>query len=291
MFLIRNILIFVLLVSVSCKRTIGGRIVTKSGLEIHFHELSGSTKKVFKSSFINVDMTATDKNNKIIFSSNFNGLHGVSSFYYDSLLIDSPFNEVFLKIFAGDSVSLKVETKDFFNSFFGEGISFKNLNSTDSVLLRLKVLDYNNSHEQQKIINKLSSMAHNYEIKELNRAKREWDEKYMNIFKLDNLYAIKLASDKILNSFNDSLENYISITYSIESLDGRALYSTGDQPEYYDKSLNGQLLDGFKLIIDNYIKGDSIMAIMPSDLVFGKRGSFVNQIPPYSPVKINLRIN
>ena len=113
----------------------------------------------------------------------------------------------------------------------------------------------------------------------------------MNIFKLDNLYAIKLASDKILNSFNDSLENYISITYSIESLDGRALYSTGDQPEYYDKSLNGQLLDGFKLIIDNYIKGDSIMAIMPSDLVFGKRGSFVNQIPPYSPVKINLRIN
>ena len=291
MFLIRNILIFVLLVSVSCKRTIGGRIVTKSGLEIHFHELSGSSKKVFKSSFINVDMTATDKNNKIIFSSNFNGLHGVSSFYYDSLLIDSPFNEVFLKIFAGDSVSLKVETKDFFNSFFGEGISFKNLNSTDSVLLRLKVLDYNTSHEQQKIINKLSSMAHNYEINELNRAKREWDEKYMNIFKLDNLYAIKLASDKILNSVNDSLENYISINYSIESLDGRALYSTGDQPEYYDKSLNGQLLDGFKLIIDNYIKGDSIMAIMPSNLVFGKRGSFVNQIPPYSPVKINLRIN
>ena len=291
MFLIRNILIFVLLVSVSCKRTIGGRIVTKSGLEIHFHELSGSSKKVFKSSFINVDMTASDKNNKIIFSSNFNGLHGVSSFYYDSLLIDSPFNEVFLKIFAGDSVSLKVETKDFFNSFFGEGISFKNLNSTDSVLLRLKVLDYNNSHEQQKIINKLSSMAHNYEINELNRAKREWDEKYMNIFKLDNLYAIKLASDKILNSVNDSLENYISINYSIESLDGRVLYSTGDQPEYYDKSLNGQLLDGFKLIIDNYIKGDSIMAIMPSDLVFGKRGSFVNQIPPYSPVKINLRIN
>ena len=291
MFLIRNILIFVLLVSVSCKRTIGGRIVTKSGLEIHFHELSGSSKKVFKSSFINVDMTATDKNNKIIFSSNFNGLHGVSSFYYDSLLIDSPFNEVFLKIFAGDSVSLKVETKDFFNSFFGEGISFKNLNSTDSVLLRLKVLDYNTSHEQQKIINKLSSMAHNYEINELNRAKREWDEKYMNIFKLDNLYAIKLASDKILNSSNDSLENYISITYSIESLDGRALYSTGDKPEYYDKSLNGQLLDGFKLIIDNYIKGDSIMAIMPSNLVFGKRGSFVNQIPPYSPVKINLRIN
>ena len=291
MFLIRNILIFVLLVSVSCKRTIGGRMVTKSGLEIHFHELSGSSKKVFKSSFINVDMTATDKNNKIIFSSNFNGLHGVSSFYYDSLLIDSPFNEVFLKIFAGDSVSLKVEIKDFFNSFFGDGISFKNLNSTDSVLLRLKVLDYNTSHEQQKIINKLSSMAHNYEINELNRAKREWDEKYMNIFKLDNLYAIKLASDKILNSFNDSFENYISITYSIESLDGRALYSTGGQPEYYDKSLNGQLLDGFKLIIDNYIKGDSIMAIMPSDLVFGKRGSFVNQIPPYSPVKINLRIN
>ena len=291
MSLIRNILIFVLLISISCKRTSGGRIVTKSGIEIYFHELSGSTKKVFKSSFINVDMTVSDKNNEIIFSSNFNGLHGVSSFYYDSLLADSPFNEVFLKIFAGDSVSLKVESKDFFHSFFGKAISFKALNSTDSILLRLKVLDYSTAKEQQKIINKLSSLAHNYEINELNRVKREWDKKYMNIFKLDNLYAIKLASDKILNSVNDSLENYISINYSIESLDGRALYSTGDQPEYYDKSLNGQLLDGFKLIIDNYIKGDSIMAIMPSNLVFGKRGSFVNQIPPYIPVKINLRIN
>lgn len=291
MFLIRNILIFVLLISISCRRTSGGRIVTKSGLEIHFHELSGSNKKVFKSSFINIDMTAYDRSDKIIFSSNFNGLHGLSSFYYDSLLIDSPFNEVFLKIFAGDSVSLRVESKDFFNSFFGEGISFKTLNSTDSILLRLKVLDYNTAKEQQKIINKLSSLAHNYEIKELNRAKREWDEKYMNIFKLDNLYAIKLATDKILNSVNDSSENYISINYSIESLDGRVLYNTGQKPEYYDKSLNGQLLEGFKIIIDNYIKGDSIMAILPSDLVFGKRGSFVNQIPPYCPVKINLRIN
>tara|TARA_B100001093_G_scaffold435871_1_gene434041 strand:- start:2220 stop:3095 length:876 start_codon:yes stop_codon:yes gene_type:complete len=291
MSLIRNILIFVLLISISCKRTSGGRIVTKSGIEIHFHELSGSTKKVFKSSFINVDMTVSDKNNEIIFSSNFNGLHGVSSFYYDSLLADSPFNEVFLKIFAGDSVSLKVESKDFFHSFFGKAISFKALNSTDSILLRLKVLDYSTAKEQQKIINKLSSLAHNYEINELNRVKREWDKKYMNIFKLDNLYAIKLASDKILNSVNDSSENYISINYSIESLDGRLLYNTGIKPEYYDKSLNGQLLEGFKIIIDNYIKGDSIMAILPSDLVFGKRGSFVNQIPPYSPVKINLRIN
>jgi len=134
-------------------------------------------------------------------------------------------------------------------------------------------------------------LAINFEIKELNNLKNQWDEKYMNISKLDNLYAVKLASDKLLSSISDSSENYISINYSIESLDGRVLYNTGAKPEYYDKSLNGQLLDGFKIIIDNYIKGDSIMSILPSNLVFGKRGSFVNQIPPYCPVKINLRIN
>lgn len=87
------------------------------------------------------------------------------------------------------------------------------------------------------------------------------------------------------------MEQFISINYSIEDLNGRNLYTTNSISEYYDKSLNGQLLKGFKILVDQYDRGDSVMAIVPSNLLFGKRGSFVNKIPPFTPVKVNMKIN
>ena len=79
----------------SCQRYNGGEIVTSNGYVIQFHELSPTTKAIFKGCVVNLDMEAKDLNDNIIFSSKFNGLQGVSSFYYDSSLFNSPLNEVF----------------------------------------------------------------------------------------------------------------------------------------------------------------------------------------------------
>ena len=69
------------------------------------------------------------------------------------------------------------------------------------------------------------------------------------------------------------------------------MYKTkGNLNEYYDKSLNDQLLEGFKILVDHYNIGDSIVAVMPSKMAFGKRGSLVNMIAPYTPLKVSLKI-
>ena len=80
--------------------------------------------------------------------------------------------------------------------------------------------------------------------------------------------------------------------YSIRDLKGRYLYKSHNfNPEYYETQVDGQLLDGFKILVNNFQKGDSVLAIIPSKLMFGERGSFVNQIPPFCPLMINLRIH
>jgi len=90
---------------------------------------------------------------------------------------------------------------------------------------------------------------------------------------------------------NDSNQNNIILDYSMHDLYGRKIYKTPFlKPEYYEKNKDGQLLDGFQILIENFNSGDSIISIIPSDLLFGSKGSFVNEIPPYSSLKVNLKI-
>ena len=288
LFLVLSFLFFL-----SCKRYNGGEIVTSNGYVIQFHELSPTTKAIFKGCVVNLDMIAKDLNDNIIFSSKFNGLQGVSSFYYDSSLFNSPLNEVFDEIHSEDSVSFKLTLEDFYNSFFNSNLKLSNrtISLKDTLRLSLKVLGFNSIEEQSVYNFQLLNLAVNSERKLLNETHKIWDSKYLNLFKYEDLYSIKLSSEKSLFSINDSMEQFISINYSIEDLNGRILYTTNSISEYYDKSLNGQLLKGFKILVDQYDRGDSVMAIVPSNLLFGKRGSFVNKIPPFTPVKVNMKIN
>ena len=108
--------------------------------------------------------------------------------------------------------------------------------------------------------------------------------------KSTNLTRRKFIINKTFNSYiNIFFYTYIP-NFNIHS-SFINLYTTNSISEYYDKSLNGQLLKGFKILVDQYDRGDSIMAIVPSNLLFGKRGSFVNKIPPFTPVKVNMKIN
>ena len=67
--------------------------------------------------------------------------------------------------------------------------------------------------------------------------------------------------------------------------------NTHNYTKFYDNNLNNQLLEGFEILARKYEKGDSIVAIVPSKLLFEKRGSFINKIPPYTPAIVNLRID
>ena len=293
MLLIRLVYLIIFISFISCSRHHDGKIITKNGYSVYFHQLGASSKGLFKGCVLNLNITTLDSNKKVIFSSSNHGLRGVSSFFYDSTILNSPLKEVFSKTYVGDSFSLELPSNIFFNTFFGKEFNFKKYitDCPKMVFLHVKNLGFNTVKEQSYINSKLKLSAINLEKNLLNETREEWDNKFINIYKNKGMYSIKIASYNGNDFKVDSNNQYISINYTIHDLKGRMLYTTNSSPEFYDRSLNGQLLEGFQILVNRYKQGDSIVSIMPSSLLFSERGSFINRIPPFTPVKINLRIN
>jgi len=239
-----------------------------------------------------LNIIAKDENQNIIFSSKENGLDGVSSFFYDSTILKSAMNSILLKTFKGDSLSFSMKSSVFYKSLFGEKILNKIIVDTSFLKVDLKVLGYFSFKEQIDYQKKLEISAQGKEDSTLNFAKKSWDSKFLNIYKSRGLYAIKLSSNDSLNFYGDSMKNEIFIDYTMKEISGRLIYETSYlKPEIYDRSKEGQLLEGFEILVGNFQKGDSIVALIPSNLLFGRNGSFINQIPPFTPMKVNLKIN
>lgn len=276
----------------SCKEKSNSFIKTDNGYLLNFHEISGDTNHVNKGCIVNLNIIAKDENQNIIFSSKENGLDGVSSFFYDSTILKSAMNSILLKTFKGDSLSFSMKSSVFYKSLFGEKILNKIIVDTSFLKVDLKVLGYFSFKEQIDYQKKLEISAQGKEDSTLDFAKKSWDSKFLNIYKSRGLYAIKLSSNDSLNFYEDSMKNEIIIGYSMKEISGRLIYETSYlKPEIYDRSKEGQLLEGFEILVGNFQKGDSIVALIPSNLLFGRNGSFINQIPPFTPMKVNLKIN
>ena len=276
----------------SCKEKSNSFIKTDNGYLLNFHEISGDTNHVNKGCIVNLNIIAKDDNQNIIFSSKENGLDGVSSFFYDSTILKSAMNGILLKTFKGDSLSFSMKSSVFYKSLFGEKILNRIIVDTSLLKVDLKVLGYFNFKEQIDYQKKLETSAQGKEDSTLDFAKKSWDSKFLNIYKSRGLYAIKLSSNDSLNFYGDSMKNEIIIGYTMKEISGRVIYETGYlKPEIYDRSKEGQLLEGFEILVGNFQKGDSIVALIPSNLLFGRNGSFINQIPPFTPMKVNLKIN
>lgn len=276
----------------SCKEKSNSFIKTDNGYLLNFHEISGDTNQVNKGCIVNLNIIAKDDNQKIIFSSKENGLDGVSSFYYDSTILRSAMDGILLKTFKGDSLSFSIKSSVFYKSLFGERILNRIIIDSSFLKVDLKVLGYFNFKEQIDYQKKLEISAQFKEDSILDFAKKSWDSKFLNIYKSRGLYAIKLSSNDSLNFYGDSMKNEIIIGYTMKEISGRVIYQTSYlKPEIYDRSKEGQLLEGFEILVGNFQKGDSIVALIPSNLLFGRNGSFINQIPPFTPMKVNLKIN
>jgi hypothetical protein len=283
-------LIFILTVF-SCQNKKNSVITTENGYELIFHELSDSKVNNKNGRIINVRISAEDNKGQIVFSSSNNGLNGVSSFYYDSVS-NSPFEKILKNLYVGDSISFEMSSTIFYSSLFGEKIKLYSDSNDEKLKVYLKILNYNSSEDQLKFINKLKRNAIEDEKYSLSKEKQKWSKKFLKIFKNNGMYAIKIASLESYANLLDTIENSVGLYYSIRDLDGRDIYKTPNfKPEYYETQVDGQLLDGFKILVNNFQRGDSVLAIIPSELMFGERGSFVNQIPPFCPLMINLRIH
>ena len=241
--------------------------------------------------FLNLNIVAKSKTQKIIFSSEYQGLESTSTFYHDSLL-NSNLSTLFENLCIGDSVSFKLKIEDFYRGFFQEDTTLQEKADLDSLDINLKVISSNDVISQHQLEDQLIKRAKDREENSIQKTKNEWENKFLNLFYFDNLFAVKVAqySDEQIEK-SDSLNQFIALSYTITDLNGRLIYETAPNSlEYYDKSLNSQLLEGFRVLVNEFNVGDSIVAIVPSKMAFGKRGSFRNQIPPFSPLKVNLKI-
>ena len=288
----KGILICVLIAcSFSCKSP-KSNITTSNGYELFFHEIAQSEKITPEHKILNLKISAFGNNENLVFSSKYQGISNVSSFYYDSAISNSPMKEILYNLYVGDSVSFNMSSKIFYKSFFGEKFHLLDHNKERSLKIILKVLSYNNLDAQDFYLDSLQKLAINNEKKLLTKEKEFWDNNFLNILKIKGIYAMKLASKESYNTDLDSLPDKIGLSYSISDLKGREIYQTSKKtPEYYESNIEGQLLDGFKILVNNFQKGDSIHAIIPSTLMFGEKGSFVSKIPAYCPLKIHLRLH
>ena len=277
--------------SFSCKSP-KSNITTSNGYELFFHEIAQSEKITPEHKILNLKISAFGNNENLVFSSKYQGISNVSSFYYDSAISNSPMKEILYNLYVGDSVSFNMSSKIFYKSFFGEKFHLLDHNKERSLKIILKVLSYNNLDAQDFYLDSLQKLAINNEKKLLTKEKEFWDNNFLNILKIKGIYAMKLASKESFNTDLDSLPDKIGLSYSISDLKGREIYQTSKKtPEYYESNIEGQLLDGFKILVNNFQKGDSIHAIIPSTLMFGEKGSFVSKIPAYCPLKIHLRLH
>ena len=241
--------------------------------------------------FLNLNIVAKSKTQKIIFSSSFQGLESTSTFYYDSLL-NSNLATLFENLCVGDSVFFKLKMENFYSGFFQEDTTLHAKSDIDSLHINLKVISSNDVISQNQFENQLTKRAKDREQYTIQKIKNEWENKFLNLFYFENLFAVKVAqySDEQVEK-PDSLNQFIALSYTITDLNDRLIYeSSPNSLEYYDKSLNNQLLEGFRILVNEFTKGDSIVAIMPSEMAFGRRGSFTNKIPPFCPLKVNLKI-
>tara|TARA_B100001287_G_scaffold49581_1_gene38619 strand:- start:3889 stop:4770 length:882 start_codon:yes stop_codon:yes gene_type:complete len=293
MYYIKKHFLIIFAILFSCSRNDHGVIKTDNGYMVNFFRIGSGHNGIFKGCILNLNISATDDMGNDIFSTEYHGMNSISSFYYDSTILKSPLNDVFLKTCVGDSFSFNVSSKIFFNTFFGEKYNYKNfiLRCPDSLRINIKNVAFNNSKEQQEFNLKLKESSIISENRLLSEFKKQWDTSFVNIYKYKGLYSIKVASSDRISPNYDTLERYLSLKYTITDLRNRLLYSTNFNYEFYDNNLNNQLLEGFEILTRRYEKGDSIVAIIPSELLFEERGSFINKIPPYTPAIVNLRIN
>lgn len=267
-------------------------IVLDNGVRVKFFEVSTCDKNLDKP-YANFNISAKTKNGRLVFSSKYQSLESVSSFFYDSLLAFG-MGELFEKLCEGDSVLFSIPSGMFIKGIFHNNSTtkFKSVNETDSLDVHLKFISFYNDVEQYNFQQQLINRAKKKEAMMISVKRNEWSTKYLDIFNYDDLFSVKVAqSHQEIPEKLDSVKEFIAIKYLITDLNDREIYKTkGNLNEYYDKSLNDQLLEGFKILVDHYNIGDSVVAVMPSKMAFGKRGSLVNMIAPYTPLKVSLKI-
>jgi len=234
-----------------------------------------------KGDYLNVLIDWLTLSDSLIYSSQNKSLLGI-----DNIKLSENNNrnieEVFYKLKEGDSLSIYINSGEFFNEYLHKPIPNK-INKNEDITLRLRLLNISSTNKQTKYIDSLIQRARENEDLIINNVVKEWKSEFDSVITLNNGIVIvpitKPDTVKIIKG------DRVKLKYSAMLVNNFVFYNTDSLSiDEFVIGEEGQMLEGFKDILLTMSEGSQVMALSSSDLAFGKTGSSDGSIPPYSPL-------
>lgn len=260
---------------------------TKSGIKYKFHDIVIEGKNPQKSDYLNVFIDWLTLSDSIIYSSKNRCLLGVHNIKL-SENNNRSIEEVFYKLKKGDSLSIYINSEEFFKNYLNLPLPDE-INKKEDIILRLRLLNISSENQQIKYKDSLIQRARDNEDLIINNIVKKWESEYDSVITLNNeLVIVPITS---LDTFKIIKGDRVKLIYSAMLVNGFVFYKV-DSLNVLEFVIGeeGQMLEGFKDILLTLSKGSKVMALSPSNLAFGKKGSSDGSIPPYSPLIYNIEI-
>ena len=260
---------------------------TKNGLKYEYHEIITDGKKPQIGDFLNMYMELKSLNDSIYYSSLNNRQFGIESFRLKASNIKGGVHEGFLSIMEGDSVTFYINPVDFFKYYSNSNPPIY-INKNEEIKITIRLINIKDSIAQiefkKEQLLKLA-MKEEYIIEEV---LEKWNHNYDTILKYGDVFIAKLNS---MNQNQIDINGSVKVHYAIKLHNKDSIYSNFlAEPHEFDMEVEGQMLPGFKYIIQQLKYGDHVMALVPSYLCFGNKGSVDGKVPPYSPLIFEIMV-
>ncbi len=261
---------------------------TENGLKYKYHDIVTNEREPQVGDYLNMYMEWKTLDDSVFYSSIDDQQFGIESFRLKQSKIKGGIHEGFFSIMEGDSVSFYVKPNDFYKYY---------KSSKAPVFLK--------KHKQIKIIIRLISIKDSvgqieFKKEQLLKLKlkeefiidgvvKEWRNNFDTVLEYGDVYIVPLNSVNDISVIN---EGRIEVDYSMSLHDGTVLYSTFlNEANEFDMEAEGQMLDGFKYILQQISVKEHVLALVPSYLGFGSNGSSDGKVYPYSPLIFDVIVN
>lgn len=174
----------------------------------------------------------------------------------------------------GDSIDLQLKAKEFYSSLNGKVPPYL----SQDELITVKVV----------VVDKLSTLGYiGYKKAFESNLMARYTEKNRWNAQLDTATQVYYELLKKNPSGNSDFSK-ARVAYSISSLGGEVLaFSREDSPLFLDKNDKG-LLPGIRFLANQIGAGESLRAVIPSNMAFGAGGN--KMIPGYTPLLIEMEV-
>ncbi len=279
---------FIILLFYSCKnRHTPDFYFTENGLKYKYHDIVTDGVRPKSGAYLNMYMDWKTTEDSIIYSSKSTQLSGIQTIRLGEPKIKGGIEEGFSKLIEGDSVTLYINPKKFYENYLMMKLpSF--LEKEKEMMITLRLLSVFDSIQQEKYKKDLLVKAKANEQSKINSILDKWKNEYDTIYSFGDIHYISKVStgNKQIN-----IGDKVRVDYECKFYNNNLYFTTfSSEPHVFEVGLEGQMIEGFNYLLQKLSYGDQVVAIIPSSLAFGYKGSSDNKVPPYMPLIFNVRV-